>query len=182
MQGKKKGGFCLVSLVIYFIRWSCPPYIPYLKTQGSDGRDPPLTSQMQVCVLLGNGNVEWSVECIEFPVPFQTPSEVWQKQDMFYQLRKNLCRKPVNFAHWCVVLGENKNTENMTCFLECCCYVLEVLVLVSVHFQYYSTVIVVCSSKHKPLQIQGFNFVTENSLKLLITFSLFWKDLFLFSV
>lgn len=40
MQEKKKGGFCLISRVICFIRWSFPPYVPYLKIQESDGRDP----------------------------------------------------------------------------------------------------------------------------------------------
>lgn len=62
MQGKKKGGFCLVSLVIYFIRWSCPPYIPYLKTQGSDGRDPHSPHRCRyVCFwAMGMWNGQWN--------------------------------------------------------------------------------------------------------------------------
>lgn len=56
----------------------------------------------------------------------------------------------------------------MTHFLQCCCYVLEVAVLVNAF-----PVLQHCNSgvlMQHPLQVQGFSFVTENSLKQLITF------------
>lgn len=142
---------------------------------------PSLTSQMQVCVLLGNGNVEWS--------QWNELSSLWLSRLHVKSSKSKTCfsnwgkisvpRIRVSFAHWHVLLGENNfRILKIWHFLQCCCYVLKVVVVLNVHIQYYSTVVtVVCSSKHKQLQVQGFSFATENSLKQLITFSLFWKEL-----